>query len=156
MPFEKTIVCCLGPKKIAIVFGCFRGSQNIDSEIIKIPKFQNCHFMVFNRYWYHISKIPFIFFDRYWSHIQDFEDFIKRILILVRCPSFQNLTFFWKLKYVRIIFFYDFPILFLVCLKHFYIKKEVKMSMFGEHVGSSKNDPKSIEICPGPLLAIWE
>ena len=35
-----------------------RGSQQSDSKIIKISKFQTCHFMFCNRYWYHISTIP--------------------------------------------------------------------------------------------------
>ena len=39
--------------------------------------------------------------------------------------------------------------MFRVFVKHFYIKKEVKRFRFGEHVRSSKHEPKNIGICSG-------
>ena len=36
------------------------------------------------------------------------------------------------------------------------IRKGCKGSTFGEHVGSSKTNPKSTGICPEPQWAIWE
>ena len=64
--------------------------------------FQTCHFMFCKRYWYHMSKHPFMPFDRYWSHIHDLGDFIRRIFIISRCPSFSKLTKCWKSRFTNI------------------------------------------------------
>ena len=64
-------------------------------------------FMLFDRYWYHISRIPFMLFDRHWSHIQDFQDFVKRFLLIFGARLLQkclNFEFPKMLGYVKILF----------------------------------------------------
>ena len=64
-----------------------------DSFHVLITKIILC---VCNRYWYHISKIPFVNVDRYWSHVQDFQDFIKHFFIMLRCQRLWFLSEKWK------------------------------------------------------------
>ena len=63
--------------------------QKVIPELPNIWNFPERHFMLCNRYLYHISKHPW-FFYRYWCNIHDFWDFIRRIFGIVRCPSFKN------------------------------------------------------------------
>ena len=47
------------------------------------------------------------------------------------------------------------PIFLLYIFKHLYITKEVKRSIVGEKLGSSKIHPKSIGVCPGALISYF-
>ena len=120
------------------------------SNIRKLPKhtnisqFPNCHCMFCNRYWFHITKIPFMFFDRCWSHIQIFWGFIGRIIIIVRCPPFPHLVpnfeSFWLQtchSYKKNIIFRKRVHIFLYCLKLFGIWKCINKGSRGSKVQKS-------------------
>ena len=42
-----------------------------------------------------------MFFDRYWSHIQDFQELIRRILMMFRSLSFPKFSICWSSEILR-------------------------------------------------------
>ena len=60
----------------------------------KIRRFKDSkiHFMYLKDIGSILSNYHFLFSGRYWSHIQDFQEFIRRISMAVRCPSFPKIT----------------------------------------------------------------
>ena len=50
-----------------------------------------------------LSNFHFMFSGRYWSHIEDFQDFVRRIFIMFRRPSFAKLSKGGFLKIARFI-----------------------------------------------------
>ena len=66
--------------------------------------------------------------------------------------SFQHFGISEMLKYVKLILFKEATI-FLVFFEVSLHNKKVKLLIFGRILESSKNDPKSIGICPGTLIS---
>ena len=69
--------------------------------------FKKC-FMFSKDIWYILPNFHFMFLNRYGIHIQDLGDFIKRIVIIFRCPSFRKRSTFWASKistFKKMIFF---------------------------------------------------
>ena len=81
--------------------------------------------------------------------MQDFEDFIERIFIIVRCPSFRNLAQILKSRYVKIKMFKDVPIYFQICFEVSWYNKNhkygaLKKSEIMEMLGFGSSDNKTV------------
>ena len=87
---------------------------------------------MYQRYWI-FPKKPFMFSGRYWSHIQDLQDFIRRIFVILRCPSFPKVSnhMFWIFEIHKHEFPENVPICFFLFLQYFGILKSINKGSQG-------------------------